>query len=129
MKVYKCDFCNKIKTCKHKDIEGKEYDVCAACWSEVEKKLKGKGRDKPVEITPWVPSVPWYPVYPVYPYHYQDTTRWIPEPKYPTWTITCGSSSTRYANTTSAEKADLLGLVGMIDDVDPTDALDITLSN
>ncbi len=113
MKVYKCDFCNKIKTCKHKDIEGKEYDVCAACWSGIAKKLNGKGRDKPITINP----SPWYPVYPTYPRPYwhdwtitiprQDTYITTPRP----WdTITCGgNSTTKYAST--------------------TDALDITLSN
>ena len=94
MKVYKCDFCNKIKTCKHKDIEGKEYDVCAACWSGIANKLKGKGREKPVEIAPWVPSVPWYPFYPVYPqpYWYSDGNTYQPY-RFKDGTITCGDTT------------------------------------
>ncbi len=123
MKVYKCDFCNKIKTCKHKDIEGKEYDVCAACWSGVAKKLKGKGRENPVEIAPWVPSVPWYPVYPQ-PYWYnwtitiprQDTYISQPTPWYDT--VTCGGSKNPF----------IAGTTGTYKYASTTDALDITPS-
>ena len=85
MKVYKCDFCEQISDCKQRDIEGKEYDICGACWNDIEQKIKGKGREKVVEVMPWVPVYPYVP--------WQDTTRWIPEPKYPTWTITCGDTT------------------------------------
>ena len=39
-----CDLCGKAKRCLKKEIEGKEYDICRACWSPLEEKLKGKGR-------------------------------------------------------------------------------------
>jgi hypothetical protein len=39
-----CDLCNKTKKCFERQIEGKEYDICADCWEALESKLKGKGR-------------------------------------------------------------------------------------
>jgi hypothetical protein len=41
-----CDLCGQTKTCLLREIEGKEYDICADCWTPLEKKLKGKGRPK-----------------------------------------------------------------------------------
>lgn len=44
-----CDLCGKAKDCSEKEIDGKEYDVCAECWEPLAQKLKGKGRVKPRE--------------------------------------------------------------------------------
>jgi ribosome-binding protein aMBF1 (putative translation factor) len=41
-----CDLCGQAKQCQHKDIEGKEYDICSECWNPLAEKLKGKGRVK-----------------------------------------------------------------------------------
>ena len=41
-----CDLCGKQKECLQKEIEGREFDVCADCWRPLEEKLKGKGRVK-----------------------------------------------------------------------------------
>jgi ribosome-binding protein aMBF1 (putative translation factor) len=39
-----CDLCGQTKDCLQKEIEGKEYDICAECWNPLAQKLKGKGR-------------------------------------------------------------------------------------
>jgi len=39
-----CDLCGKTKECLQKEIDGKEYDICADCWNLLAEKLKGKGR-------------------------------------------------------------------------------------
>jgi ribosome-binding protein aMBF1 (putative translation factor) len=39
-----CDLCGQARECLQKDIDGKEYDVCAECWESLAVKLKGKGR-------------------------------------------------------------------------------------
>jgi hypothetical protein len=44
MIVYRCDFCGEVTDCAQKRIDGREYDFCPRCWSELETKLKGKGR-------------------------------------------------------------------------------------
>ena len=36
-----CDLCGEAKDCLPKEIEGKEYDICAVCWAPVAQKLKG----------------------------------------------------------------------------------------
>jgi hypothetical protein len=41
-----CDLCGEAKDCLQKEIEGKEYDICSACWTPLEQKLRGKGRTK-----------------------------------------------------------------------------------
>ena len=41
-----CDLCGQAKECLQKEIEGKEYDICAECWNPLAEKLKGKGREK-----------------------------------------------------------------------------------
>jgi hypothetical protein len=46
MVVYKCDLCGQVKECLQKEIDHKEYDICRECWSELQAKLQGKGRDK-----------------------------------------------------------------------------------
>jgi hypothetical protein len=42
--VILCDLCGQAKECQQREIEGKEYDICAECWNPLAEKLKGKGR-------------------------------------------------------------------------------------
>ena len=53
-----CDLCGETKDCLQKEIEGKEYDICAECWNLLAQKLKGKGRTKQQETVflppPWM---------------------------------------------------------------------------
>jgi ribosome-binding protein aMBF1 (putative translation factor) len=44
--VILCDLCGQAKECLPKEIDGKEFDICADCWRPLEEKLKGKGREK-----------------------------------------------------------------------------------
>lgn len=44
--VILCDFCGQSKECLQKEIDGREFDICADCWRPLEEKLKGKGRVK-----------------------------------------------------------------------------------
>jgi hypothetical protein len=46
MIVHKCDLCGQVKECLQKEIDHKEYDICRECWTELQTKLQGKGRDK-----------------------------------------------------------------------------------
>lgn len=39
-----CDLCGHARECLLKEIEGREFDICADCWRPLEEKLKGKGR-------------------------------------------------------------------------------------
>lgn len=39
-----CDLCGQPRDCLQKEIEGKEYDICAECWKPIAARLKGKGR-------------------------------------------------------------------------------------
>lgn len=39
-----CDLCGEVKDCLAKEIEGREYDICAECWNPLSHKLNGKGR-------------------------------------------------------------------------------------
>lgn len=41
-----CDLCRQARECLLKEIDGKEFDICADCWRPIEEKLKGKGRVK-----------------------------------------------------------------------------------
>lgn len=41
-----CDLCGRARECSQKEIEGREFDICADCWRPLEEKLKGKGRLK-----------------------------------------------------------------------------------
>ena len=41
-----CDWCGQAKECQQKEIDGREFDICADCWHPIEEKLKGKGRPK-----------------------------------------------------------------------------------
>jgi hypothetical protein len=53
-----CDLCGQGRECLQKTIEGKEYDICADCWSPLAEKLKGKGRVKRrVRETVFVPPL------------------------------------------------------------------------
>jgi ribosome-binding protein aMBF1 (putative translation factor) len=44
--VILCDLCGQARECLQKEIEGREFDICAGCWRPLEEKLKGKGRVK-----------------------------------------------------------------------------------
>lgn len=52
-----CDLCGQAKKCSPKEIEGKEYDVCADCWNPLAAKLRGKGRVKKNSETVFVPPL------------------------------------------------------------------------
>jgi hypothetical protein len=41
-----CDLCGRSKECLQKEIDGREYDICAECWNPLAEKLKGKGRGR-----------------------------------------------------------------------------------
>lgn len=59
--VIVCDLCGRPNACTPRQIESKEYDVCAECWAPLAEKLAGKGRPvrrtEPV-IVPVVPREP-----------------------------------------------------------------------
>jgi hypothetical protein len=44
MSVGKCALCGRMRKCSPKEIEHREYDICALCWKSLETKLRGKGR-------------------------------------------------------------------------------------
>jgi len=46
MIVYRCDFCGETRDCGQHEIENREYDVCAECWTALMAKLHGKGRPR-----------------------------------------------------------------------------------
>jgi ribosome-binding protein aMBF1 (putative translation factor) len=52
-----CDLCGQAKECQQKEIEGKEYDICAECWNPLTEKLKGKGRAKKERKTVFLPPL------------------------------------------------------------------------
>ncbi len=52
-----CDLCGEAKECMQKQIEGKEYDICAECWIPLAEKLKGKGRKKKERETVFLPRL------------------------------------------------------------------------
>jgi len=52
-----CDLCGHAKECLQKEIEGKEYDICAECWNPIAEKLKGKGRTRKERETVFLPPV------------------------------------------------------------------------
>ena len=39
-----CDMCGKAKKCSKREIEHRQYEICAGCWGPIASKLKGKGR-------------------------------------------------------------------------------------
>jgi ribosome-binding protein aMBF1 (putative translation factor) len=53
--VILCDLCGEAKKCLPKEIEGKEFDICADCWRPFAEKLKGKGRVKKSRETVFLP--------------------------------------------------------------------------
>jgi ribosome-binding protein aMBF1 (putative translation factor) len=53
-----CDLCGQSKECLQKEIEGKEYDICADCWNPLAEKLKGKGRKTKEGETVFLPPLP-----------------------------------------------------------------------
>jgi ribosome-binding protein aMBF1 (putative translation factor) len=53
-----CDICGEPKQCSHRDIEGKEYDICSDCWEPLAAKLKGKGRVAKKREVVLLPSTP-----------------------------------------------------------------------
>ena len=53
-----CDLCNQAKQCEPKEIESKEYDICAECWKPLAEKLKGKGRARKERETVFLPHFP-----------------------------------------------------------------------
>ena len=55
MIAYRCDLCGETKECRQKEIDGKEYDICADCWNPLAEKLSGKGRVKKSRETVLLP--------------------------------------------------------------------------
>ena len=55
--MIQCDLCEQAKECTPRQIEGKEYDICADCWNPLEEKLKGKGRGKKQRGTVFLPPL------------------------------------------------------------------------
>jgi hypothetical protein len=55
MIVYRCDLCGETKECLLKEIDGKEYDICAVCWNPLAEELSGKGRVKKSRETVLLP--------------------------------------------------------------------------
>ena len=51
-----CDLCGESKKCHPREIEGREYDICADCWHPLAAKLKGKGREKKERETVFLPA-------------------------------------------------------------------------
>src|SRR5207244_12503256 len=49
-----CDLCGGAKDCLPKEIAGREYDICTACWNALAEKLQGKGRR--IRETGFLPS-------------------------------------------------------------------------
>jgi len=52
-----CDLCGQTRECVQKEIEGKEYDICAECWRPLAEKLKGKGRTIKERETVFLPAL------------------------------------------------------------------------
>ena len=38
-----CDLCGQVKECLHKEIDGKEFDICADCWAPAGTEVEGQG--------------------------------------------------------------------------------------
>jgi hypothetical protein len=55
-----CDLCGESTECLQKEIDGREYDICADCLHLLAEKLKRKGRAKQNRETVFLPppSVP-----------------------------------------------------------------------
>ena len=52
-----CHLCGQARECLQKEIEGKEYDICAECWKPLAEKLAGKGRGKKERETVFLPPL------------------------------------------------------------------------
>jgi hypothetical protein len=52
-----CDLCGQARECVPREIERKEYDICAECWKPLAQKLKGKGRTKKDRETVFLPPL------------------------------------------------------------------------
>jgi hypothetical protein len=59
-----CDLCGQARECQPKEIDGKEYDICADCWKPLAEKLKGKGRMRKERETVFLPPLPKEPEQP-----------------------------------------------------------------
>ena len=59
-----CDLCGQAKECEQREIEGKEYDICAECWKPLAEKLKGKGKASKERETVFLPHLPKEPEQP-----------------------------------------------------------------
>jgi hypothetical protein len=53
-----CDWCGQPKECLQKEIDGREFDICADCWNPIEEKLKGKGLPKRKREMVFLPHTP-----------------------------------------------------------------------
>jgi ribosome-binding protein aMBF1 (putative translation factor) len=56
--VILCDLCGQAKECLQKEIESKEFDICADCWRPLEEKLRGKGRTQKKREMVFLPPSP-----------------------------------------------------------------------
>ncbi len=56
--MIQCDLCGQEKACRPREIEGKQYDICSACWKPWAQKLKGKGRAVRERETVFLPPPP-----------------------------------------------------------------------
>ena len=53
-----CDLCGESTECLQKEIDGREYDICADCSHLLTEKLKGKGRAEQNRETVFLPKTP-----------------------------------------------------------------------
>ena len=59
-----CALFEQTVKCLRKVIEGKEYDICSACWTPLAKRLEGKGRtrkESPIVLVPALAAQPEQP--------------------------------------------------------------------
>ena len=52
-----CDLCGQARECAPREIERKEYDICAECWNPFAEKLKGKGRVRKAREVVFLPPL------------------------------------------------------------------------
>jgi len=52
-----CDLCGEAKSCRPREIEGQEFDICSDCWKPLAEKLKGKGRKPGQRETVFLPPI------------------------------------------------------------------------
>jgi hypothetical protein len=50
-----CDLCGRAKECLQKEIDCREFDICADCWRPLEETLKGKVRVKKTRDSVFLP--------------------------------------------------------------------------